>query len=574
MVELLDKRTLTQKRYALENGVYRLDAHIGHIHYQDGADKDGAFQDCDTTLEYNNASQTFGMTKASYEAELGLYGDVHFHNVDSQLALTLDNPAKVEGVPYLDSPFGKLGKAIIWKDIIQPGGHQIVEARNGSLAKIFHFDSAPKSLTIDFAVDVQAMDFNALEKPTTEKSLSLTTARHLVLTSAKKTTYIRKAHAWNHRGAIIDIPLDFYLDKDGKLRAVKTLPQAFVDKTFTDEGAWLECDTTESYYAGAGDGHIQAWGSPWSSVRGATDGGGVSATSANCYPSAIWDGSEYDMKRAFFPVDTGGLPDGAVISAASLYLTRWYGSTSNHGIIQTSQADPTTLTTADFDALTLNSPTEGASRIAYDDMTFEVPYEIVLNASGRGWINKSGYSLFGVREADKDIDNNAPADTTHAMYIYCSEASGTSFDPYLSVTYTSVQTARPSSDISDGSWRNESDSALNLYASIDETSASDADHIKSGISPSSDVCEVALSSVSDPLSSSNHKVRYRYKKNPGTETINLTIALVQGTTVIASTVLTDISDTFTDGEFTLSSGEADSITNYADLRLRFTANKA
>ena len=67
-------------------------------------------------------------------------------------------------------------------------------------------------------------------------------------------------------------------------------------------------------------------------------------------------------------------------------------------------------------------------------------------------------------------------------------------------------------------------------------------------------------------------MRYRYIKE-GTNTINLVVYLVQGTTTIASWTHNDIAATYTDAEQTLTSGEADSITNYSDLRVRFEATQ-
>jgi hypothetical protein len=68
----------------------------------------------------------------------------------------------------------------------------------------------------------------------------------------------------------------------------------------------------------------------------------------------------------------------------------------------------------------------------------------------------------------------------------------------LYVAAVTGQFARPSSDVADGNWLNESASNTNLYASIDETTASDADYIRSGSSPTDDTCTVGLSAISTP----------------------------------------------------------------------------
>ena|SRR5215203_549705 len=138
-----------------------------------------------------------------------------------------------------------------------------------------------------------------------------------------------------------------------------------------------------------------------------------------------------------------------------------------------------------------------------------------------------------------------------------------------------AQIAVPISDISDGSWLNELGSNTNLFASIDESAASDVDYIISSAlgSGSSDTCEVGLTSLTDPTSSSGHTVSYRYRAQ-GTGTMNLTVRLMQGATIIASWTHTSVSTTYATATQTLSGAEADAITNYTDLRLRFVATGA
>jgi hypothetical protein len=431
--EILAKRTLTQKTFNLGNGSKRLNAHIGHIHYQSGALKNGAMSEIDTTLNYNAKSAKYSMTNASYEAEIGLYGDVHFHNVDSAIEFALANPNRVQAEAYTGSEFGKIGKALIWKDIIDKGAHQIVECRNGSLVKIFHFDIAPKNL-------------NALTtaKPTAEKAFVLstaTTARSLELKSASKTTFIRKTTAWNHRGESIGIELSFYLDKGGKLRAVKTLPQEFVDKTFTELGAWLECDTTTSYWAGAGDGMCQRYdGVPatWASIRAYADAMYTSRTSMYAFSSLY-----PTVDRIFIPIDTEGIIGN--ITTAILYTStpgQAEDKTRNAVLVLTTQDDPTNLVVGDYSRLTLNSPAEGAGRKAQSDwVNIAEYYSWQLNSTGIGWINKTGYTLLGVRE-EWDVDNATTAPTSDSGIRLYSEYFDSSVAAYLDVTYSEGETAR------------------------------------------------------------------------------------------------------------------------------------
>lgn len=143
-----------------------------------------------------------------------------------------------------------------------------------------------------------------------------------------------------------------------------------------------------------------------------------------------------------------------------------------------------------------------------------------------------------------------------------------------------AQYARPNADTYRDNWVDDGEGTTNIYTTIDESSASDADYIQTVINPVDDVYVCALSTLTDPVSSSNHVVRYRYGKDAaGGNTIDLTVELRQGYvnegspgTLIKQWVHSDISDTLTTAQQTLSAGEADSITDYTDLYLRFVGD--
>jgi hypothetical protein len=144
-----------------------------------------------------------------------------------------------------------------------------------------------------------------------------------------------------------------------------------------------------------------------------------------------------------------------------------------------------------------------------------------------------------------------------------------------------AQLARPSADSSIGGYTDQSGGTTNIYTTIDETSPNDADYIKSALAPSNAPYVTKLSSVEDPQNSTGHVVRYRYAKDAsGGASINLTVQLRQGYTnegspgtLIKEWTHSDISNSWTTAEQTLSGGEADSITDYSDLFLRFVANQ-
>jgi hypothetical protein len=134
-----------------------------------------------------------------------------------------------------------------------------------------------------------------------------------------------------------------------------------------------------------------------------------------------------------------------------------------------------------------------------------------------------------------------------------------------------TETIRPSADDTDGNWTNEA-AGTTLYTSIDESVASDVDYIQSGDDPANDLCKIKLASpVGTPLEP--FLVRHRYKKD-GVGEMNLTVALLEGATTIASWSYLDIADTYVDGEETLSAGEFATITDFTNLYLTFNASLA
>lgn len=145
-----------------------------------------------------------------------------------------------------------------------------------------------------------------------------------------------------------------------------------------------------------------------------------------------------------------------------------------------------------------------------------------------------------------------------------------------------AQFGRPSTDTTNEGYTNEAAGSTNIYQSIDETSASDADYIQSASAPTSDVYVTKLTTLEDPVSSSGHVIRYRYAKSAsGGAQIDLTVQLRQGYTnegspgtLIKEWSHTDISNTAATQSQTLAGAEADAITDYTDLYLRFVFNQA
>jgi hypothetical protein len=145
-----------------------------------------------------------------------------------------------------------------------------------------------------------------------------------------------------------------------------------------------------------------------------------------------------------------------------------------------------------------------------------------------------------------------------------------------------AQFGRPSTDTVNESWTEDDGTTTSIFDQIDESVSDDNDYIQSALAPTSDVYVTKLTTLEDPVSSTGHTVRYRYKKSAASGAqIDLTVQLRQGyvsegtpgTLIATAGTHTNISDTITAGSYTLSGAEADSITDYTDLYLRFVANQ-
>ncbi len=144
-----------------------------------------------------------------------------------------------------------------------------------------------------------------------------------------------------------------------------------------------------------------------------------------------------------------------------------------------------------------------------------------------------------------------------------------------------AQFGRPSVDTLRDNWEEDDGTTTDIWDQIDETAFDDADYIRTVLTPTADVYVTKLTTVEDPISSTGHTVRFRAAKSAaGGDAINLTVQLRQGyvnegtpgTLIATVATLTNISETFTTTTYNLSGAEADSITDYSSLFLRFVAN--
>jgi hypothetical protein len=134
-----------------------------------------------------------------------------------------------------------------------------------------------------------------------------------------------------------------------------------------------------------------------------------------------------------------------------------------------------------------------------------------------------------------------------------------------------MATLLPDADVTDGGWLTDT-GGNTLFAAIDESVASDSEYIISSSTLDPDTCEIALA---DPGATAGtpFSVAYRYKL-VGTDAMTLRIQLMEGATSRASWDVAVSSTAYADGEQFLTAPEFAAITDFTDLRIRFTAIRA
>lgn len=179
------------------------------------------------------------------------------------------------------------------------------------------------------------------------------------------------------------------------------------------------------------DDSIYAQNAVWATARAATAGTGTrNTTIATCQATSSGD---YYVERGFFNFNTAALGASATITAATfgIYGTAKNGAGSGYNIFSSTCSNPVVLADFDLVGTTKLSDTD-ILQAAYSTTGYNI---WTLNAAGLAEINKTGITKLSLRETLKDLANSAPADTADISYASY-QATGTSTDPYLSITYT------------------------------------------------------------------------------------------------------------------------------------------
>ena len=215
-------------------------------------------------------------------------------------------------------------------------------------------------------------------------------------------------------------------------------------------------NTTSTFYSSAGDGEVGREARPsWNDAHDTIAGTYTDYTSDSVYISSYYvSSSNIYVRRGFFPFDTSALPNDDVISSASLHVSG-YGTVENVtdylGVVQTNPASNTALANGDYDecgkslangwssAFSTDIIEGMTTRVNLSDITGTFAFrEFVLNSTGQGWINKTGYTKLGLRMAT-DLDDDALTSITERnhfrLYTSAKDGATTTNDPKLVVVH-------------------------------------------------------------------------------------------------------------------------------------------
>jgi hypothetical protein len=212
--------------------------------------------------------------------------------------------------------------------------------------------------------------------------------------------------------------------------------------------------TTIKIYSSSGDGSMLTSPYPgtWSNQHDDTTGRNVSYTNdhARLMAGAFYTPTRYlAIERAFLAFDTSIIPDNAQIISAKLHLyptevhDEYNDIYSYIAILEGTQSSATTLANSDIDNCgnSIVNPTKGSDNIDITSLSVNNYKSIDLNSTGLGWISKIANTKLCLREGH-DIENQETVENANTgtwkesrVNFKTSEASGTSTDPYIEVTY-------------------------------------------------------------------------------------------------------------------------------------------
>jgi len=249
---------------------------------------------------------------------------------------------------------------------------------------------------------------------------------------------IKPAVACDAKNKCINIELKLTKAND-KYYLTKHIPKSFLDNANYP----IRTDTTTTYDSDSGgDGALRKDDSTYLGARNAASASLVQPSGiALCGQSyyCLDPAESFEIHRMYTPFNTTGLPDDATISGANFKFVVDSDGTSYRDfditIVLTTQASGSALVLADYSTQgTTSGGSVSTAGIAVGSYT-----TVAMNATGYGWISKTGYTKLGLRSS-RDINADSPGDFCDFMhsndeYVFIRPAE-TGYPPQLEVTYT------------------------------------------------------------------------------------------------------------------------------------------
>ncbi len=555
MNEIREKRSLTSKTFDNNDGSFKLEAHIGHIHYNNKlgvGDGVKGLRSIDWDLQWDDVRKGWYFEHHSFNPFIPEYSDgwIEFRDLFDDKDQTIKTKAicnRVKG--RLVDKIDKIteANAVIYDNAFGEGIDYIIYFSRSMMKRVVRIRDGYKPTEdayFDFELDLPDKKvYRAKNRENIAYELDLKrdkefdTDKQLLIGNDQQDgkewfSYIRKFKVWDNRETREDeiIKVQYFL-KDGKTFLRKIIGKEYLDKSIGD----VFTDDTSSYYAGAGDGRSAARRNDWDEAHDADFGRNEYGTShtwddqetilSGCADHNYLEGRRI-ISRGFFPIDTSELSSSASISDASLELyvhdkqDKYNDSYAYVAVVgPTTQASNTSLEDDDFNECgDVDDPDKGSADFDITNISVDDDLSCSLNSTGLGWISKTGYTKLGMREGhdieDEDVGDSS-SDIASRIIVRASEYTGTDYDPYLSVTYTT-----PSASLSPSISPSQSPSASfspsfspslspsvspSLSASLSSSispSASFSPSISSSVSPSASLSPSFSPSLSASLSPS------------------------------------------------------------------------
>lgn len=445
MNEIMNRRSYTRKVFDLGGGETRYQFHTAHIHYKDS---NGVYSPIDTTLI--QGANDWSQERASYASIFPKFadGDFGFYNgfegADLELVSRLVSAGHVMGQDISD----KEGNRILYPACLGPDIDLIAYAYHHGIKKVIKINKNPGTdIAIEFELILPSIaEFRKQGKVLERDKDHDFTGGRILFGVTEKSSFFNPALMWDSAGRKTNVPIKI-INRGAKTFIRKTVPKEFLQlATFP-----VFTDHPTNFFSGVGDGLVNATsGVSWAGAHDAVTGAQALYTQESTdINSEVTPFPQVLIERCFFPIDTSGIGDSDTITAAvfNIYANdNSFLNTDNDGedfvtTVQTTQASTDELVTDDYTKCgDVSNPTEGndtGARVDYGSIVLDSYFTITLNATGLGWISKTGITKLGAREGH-DVLNHAlnplSAGVGNHVNVATSEATGTSTDPFLDVT--------------------------------------------------------------------------------------------------------------------------------------------